>query len=391
MKSRLLAVQGPLQFIAGLLAMEWFKKIKDTSQESKSVLLMYDFLAPESIEPELFEIITRMASVQAWHSVVFISSKDMGRIMTGSYSGSIRRLRDFIGEHDFDEIFLARDFCGHGSPLIVNAYRNSDKIMYGDSLGVVGNEAGVNSFNWHSPASSMLALCKRILRERIYGAPDRLQFDAAALTLPIVCSKGYLDDVPLFIPAIDFVLGTIQSVYQKLTDLQDYCDSLIGLAGEPNCLLFLLINLNRSGLMTKEKEIELYVEIINQTAARDSTILLKAHPRDSVEVLNAVVDRLQANFKILVIDDVRASRVPIELWADLIKSCRVVAMFSSSAITLKYIYRKAVSLPLNEELIRRYFFKHKISYMLESNRWISKSTENLDKWDGRSLLYESAL
>src|ERR1039458_8078248 len=150
MKSRLLAVQGPLQFIAGLLAMEWYKKIKDSSEESKSVLLMYDFLAPESIEPELFEVITRMASVRVWHSVVFISSNDMGSIMKGSYSSSIRRLCDTIGEYDFDEIYLARDFCGHGSPLIINAYRNANKIIYGDSLGVVGNEAGINSFNWQT-------------------------------------------------------------------------------------------------------------------------------------------------------------------------------------------------------------------------------------------------
>jgi hypothetical protein len=391
MKSRLLAVQGPLQFIAGLLAMEWYKKIKDSSEESKSVLLMYDFLAPETIEPELFEIITRMASVRVWHSVVFISSKDMGSIMKGSYSSSIRRLCDTIGEYDFDEIYLARDFCGHGSPLIINAYRNAKKIIYGDSLGVVGNEAGINSFNWHSPATSLLSVCKRLLRERLYGAPDRLQFNAAVLTLPIVCSNGYLDDVPLFIPRIDFVVSTIQSVYQKLSNLSDYCDSLIRLAGESNCLLFLLSNLNRSGLMTKEKEIALYVEIINETAVKGSSIFLKAHPRDSGEVLDAIVDRLHANFKIIAIDDARVSRIPIELWAGLIESCRVIPIFSSSAITLKYIYRKSVWLPLNEELVRRYFFKDKISYILESNHWISKSIENLEIWDGRSLLFESTL
>jgi hypothetical protein len=152
-----------------------------------------------------------------------------------------------------------------------------------------------------------------------------------------------------------------------------------------------LSNLNRSGLITKEKEIALYVEIINETAVKGSSIFLKAHPRDSAEVLDAIVDRLHANFKVIVIDDARVSRIPIELWAGLIESCRVIPIFSSSAITLKYIYKKSVWLPLNEELVRKYFFKDKISYMLESNHWISKSIENLDIWDGSSLLFESTL
>jgi hypothetical protein len=143
--------------------------------------------------------------------------------------------------------------------------------------------------------------------------------------------------------------------------------------------------------MTKEKEIALYVEIINETAVKGSSIFLKAHPRDSGEVLDAIVDRLHANFKIIVIDDARLSRIPIELWAGLIESCRVIPIFSTSAINLKYIYRKSVWLPLNEELVRRYFFKGKISYILANNHLVSKSIENLDIWDGKSLLFESTL
>src|ERR1039458_8078249 len=123
---------------------------------------------------------------------------------------------------------------------------------------------GIHWVSLATKLASIVSIGKRLLREWLYGAPDRLQFNAAVLTLPIVCSNGYLDDVPLFIPRIDFVVSTIGAVYQKLSNLSDYCDSLIRLAGESNCLLFLLSNLNGSGLMTKEKEIALYVEIIDR-------------------------------------------------------------------------------------------------------------------------------
>ena len=64
MKKRLLAVQGPLQFIAGYIAMKWYENIKWGSENSESVLLMYDFLMPENIEPEFVNVITKLASLQ---------------------------------------------------------------------------------------------------------------------------------------------------------------------------------------------------------------------------------------------------------------------------------------------------------------------------------------
>jgi hypothetical protein len=53
----LLAVQGPLQFIAGLIAMEWYGQVKHGSSESEAVLLLYDFYVSEQLEKSLEEVI----------------------------------------------------------------------------------------------------------------------------------------------------------------------------------------------------------------------------------------------------------------------------------------------------------------------------------------------
>jgi hypothetical protein len=389
MKKSLLAVQGPLQFVAGFLAMQWFEQIKNDPEECTSVLLLYDFLAPESIELELVEVINRLASVHEWHSVIFIGGKSMEVIMNGTYSNSIRKLRDTIGESVFDEIYLARDYCGHGSSLIMNAYKSASRIIYGDSLGIVGNEAGINVFNWQAPMRSILSVAKRFLRRCLYGGPDRLRFEVAVLTLPITCSADYLDDITLWIPAKEFVVATVKSIYDNLNELSQYCDHLIAAAGDTDRRLFLLSNLHGSGLMSKENEIDLYLDVIKEMAEKGSTILLKAHPRNSNEVLQTLADRLQSSYKIVAIDDGELSRIPIELWVRLIKGCEIIPMFSTSAINLRYIYDITVRLPLNERLVRKYFYKSKVAYMLEGNHLISKSIENLDHWDGKSLLFDA--
>jgi hypothetical protein len=392
MRSRLLAVQGPLQFLAGLLAMEWYQKVRAESGQFKSILLLYDFLAPEHVEADLCQVINRIAGIRPWHAVIFISGKDMRAMLQGRYSESMQRLRHLIGEDDFDEIFLARDYCGYGSSLIVSTYRNAKRIMYGDSLGIVGNEAALGGVNWNAPFRWLMSRGKQLMRDWLFGGPDRLKFDAAVLTLPIVCSTGYLDEIPLLVPNRELVVDTIRAMYGKLGELQQYCDSLIGRCGaQANPLLFLLSNLNRSGLTTSESEISLYAEIINSMAPQGSSILLKGHPRDSAEVLAAVVDRLHPGYKVIVIDDPGLARVPIELWAGLIERCMIVPIFSTSAINLRYIYGKAVHLPLNEDRVKRYFSRSKIPYMIRGNQLISGAIENLATWDGSTALLECAL
>jgi hypothetical protein len=393
MTTRLLAVQGPMQFIAGYLSMEWYRQVvSGDSEETKPILLLYDFLAPEEVEPEFVDIITRMASLREWRSVIFIGSNEMRKIMWRSYTSSTKKLRQIIGQDEFDEIYLARDHCGHGSPLIINAYKSAKRITYGDSLGWVENEPPVDRFNWQWPAASFLSFCKTHVRKSLLGGPDRLAFDAAVLTLPIVCSKGYLTGLPLLVPERDFVVKTIESMYEKLTDvthLDWYCNALTGFAKGNICNLYLLSNFHRSGLMTVENEIHLYRDIVRETAEKGSYILLKAHPRGSYEVLNALVDQLQTEYETVAIDDVALSRIPIELWRGLIDRCVVIPVFSGSAVHLKYIYGKAVRLPLRDELVRKYFFKNRVTAILRANHIISQSVENLDTWDGKSMLFES--
>lgn len=387
MKKRLLAVQGPLQFIAGFIAMEWYGKVRGETQY-ETVLLMYDFLMPEALEPEFTAVITRLASVGSWKRVVFIGASRMTSIMQGSYERSIAGIREALGESDFDEIFLARDFCGDGSPLLGNAYPDAQKVAYGDSFGLVADRAQFSDFDRRRPIRSTLSACKRLARRAVLGGHRRFAFDTAVLSLPLDLSKGELNGVSLVVPSKDHVQRTIHAIAATLDDLSGYCRSLLAPAGNGTSQLFLLSNLSASGLMSEENEIAMYTEVITTVAAPGDTVLLKVHPRSSRTVLDAVVGGIGDAFPVRIIDDAQLGRLPVELWTELIAASNVVAMFSTAAVNIKYIYDKEVVLPLNKTLIERYIDPQRSAYVAGVQNMIGQAVMGLESWDGESFLWK---
>jgi hypothetical protein len=387
MKKRLLAVQGPLQFIAGFIALEWHGKSQEQSQY-ENVLLMYDFLMPEELELEFAAVIKRLAQVGSWARVVFISAARMKSIMQGNYAGSIGSLQDELGTAEFDEIFLARDFCGEGSPLIGNAYPRAKKIEYGDSLGLVADRTQFSDYDAKRPVRSALSACKKFLRRCVWGGHRRFQFDTAVLSLPLDLSHGELDGVALVVPPKHHVQETVRAVSRTLDDLNGYCRSLLEFAKGTTCHLFLLSNLSASGLMSEENEIAMYMEIIRTTAVAGDTVFLKVHPRSSRRVLDAVVAGIGDAFQIKIIDDVQLARLPVELWTELIRSSNVVAMFSTAAVNIKYIHDKEVRLPLDDTIIQRYIDPLKIAYVKEVQGMTEQAVAALKTWDEKSILWK---
>jgi hypothetical protein len=387
MKKRLLAVQGPQQFIAGFIAMEWYKQSNADSQQYETVLLMYDFLMPESSEAEFVDVIVKLAEVEHFDKTIFISGAEMRKLMAGRYANSKQTLRALIGEEEFDEIHIGRDFCGEGSPLILNAYPNSTRLLYGDAFGLVGNEAEFDNFNWRAPIRGAASACKKFLKDAVYGTHEKLNFHAAVLTLPLDWSGNYLNKLPLIVPDRGFVISTIGRFARHLDELNDYIDTLLDV--KENNYLFLLSNLSASGYMSEADEIEMYYQTISALVPADACLFLKAHPRAPQSVLNSLMARLgNGHGKVKVIDDVKLSRLPVELWVKLLQSCTIVPIFSTSAINLKYFYDQGVVMPLSEAGMTKYCYADKLPSFVKVYRAIAESVENLDTWDRKYPLWK---
>jgi hypothetical protein len=331
-------------------------------------------------------VIERLAAPFRWHSIVFISSVEMAAIMKGNYSKRIEKLHRAVGRRSFDELIIGRDFCGDGSPLIVNAFPMATRILYGDSFGIVGNEGITGNFDWRTPLRSLASRCKASLLDLIYGKHKKFAFDAAVLSLPLDWSGTYLDNLELLVPSKDFVVNEIAEMSAAIHELSRYADLLVDV--DENNYLFLLSNLSASGFLSQEREAELYIEIIKQTAPQGATVLLKAHPRGPRFVLNRVASRIGSDFKTVVIDNEELASYPIELWARLLEKCTVVPIYSASAYQIKYIYGKDVILTLDDERIKRFIFPDRRHVISKGNQSIAGCVENMNEWDGNSPLWK---
>lgn len=385
-KKRLLAVQGTIQFIAGHIAMEWYQHVKNGNDAADTVLLMYDFLMPQEMELEFVMAIRRLATPFKWNSIVFISAAEMSGIMKGSYSKAIEKLHKAVGATSFDELIIGRDYCGDGSPLIVNSFPTATRIVYGDSLGIVGNNTGGDTFNWKSPLRSFASLCKHSVLKFIHGTHKKFVFDAAVLSLPSDWSGNYLDKIELLIPNKKFVLNEVSQMSASIHELDDYTDTLVDLDGRN--YLFLLSNLSASGFMSKESEAELYIEIIKQITPLGARVLLKPHPRAPKSVFNHVTDSVRQQYDTVVIDNAELASYPVELWSKLLGCCEVIPVYSTSAYQIKYIHGKEVILTLDDSKINHFVFPEKREAMSKGNQAIVSCVKSINDWDGKSLLWK---
>lgn len=382
----LLAVQGPLQFIAGLIALEWYGHVKHSSCDSEFVLLIYDLSVTAEVEGPLEKTIRMLSEVRRWKSVIFISGAEMSRMMRRRYSDSVEELRLTIGEQSFDEIAIMRNYSGAGSPLVLNAYPDTTRITYGDSFGLVGNESELSP-RWSWSLQSAHIQLRVFARRMLFGGPKKFTFDVAVLTLPIDFSGSYLDSIPLLIPHRDFAVAIVNKCADQLSGLISYCHSLLDQAHDP--YVFLLSTLSRSGLMSAEYEIDLYVKIIRQTTPRGSTVFLKPHPRGEMDILTSVMKRIGSEYSFRVINDPRFSRFPIELWKLMIEKCQIVAVYSTCCVNLSYLYGKEVILPLSESNIRQYVYPEWIASVIKGNTLNLESLNRLKEWDGQSPLWKA--
>ena len=385
MRKCIVGVQGPLQLIAGLIAMEWYGRVRYGSPNADAILVLFDFGVSRGDELTMFDAIMHIASARNWSKVLFIDSQEMRGVTRHSIRRSIQEMRSRIGCQQCDELYVARDYGHMGNQLLLNAYPEAARIIYGDSLGIVGDEESLET-SFGGWLRAPLDHLKLALRKLVLGCPSRLSFDAALLVLPQDWTGRYLDRVPLIVPAREHVVEMIQSLSRRFPELHIYCDALFP-DQSAGAYLYLLSNLANSGLASQENEVLLYEEVIRQTAPTGSLVLLKNHPRSSAVIINALSDRLEKDYRVTHLDDPRFNKLPIELWSTLIARCHIIPVFSTSATHISFIYSKKVLVPLDEYKIIRYFYPDKWNFMRKSNSMILETLSALDRWDGTSSLW----
>ena len=385
MRRSILAVQGPLQYLVGSIAMKWLVQNEYKTSYVEKVLVLFDLCVPESEENDFAETIYSLASGESWTKILFISTSDMKRINRTRISQRLKFIREEIGFDNCDDIFVMRDFAFLGNQLLLNAYPKAQRITYGDSFGIVGDNK-IFKKNWYEFIKRPLLIIKFIASSILFGRYKTYTFDKAVLLLPQDWSGSYLDNIPLIIPEKSFVLKDILNVGSSINRLQEYCDSILQQTASKK-YLFLLSNFTNSGMMQLDKEMNLYYEIIIKYIEFGSTIIFKKHPRCNLYLSDKVKQIIEKRYNIFYLDDNRFSSIPLEYFFPIISACEVISVYSASALHLTYLYNKNVIMPLDNDLID-YFFSNVQVDVKKGNSMMVDSVKKLKFWDGNSILWK---
>lgn len=379
----LLCVQGPLQLIAAFNAYRW--KCQNDNRPRHTSMVIYDLAASPAEEPKLLASIQLLARNCGLDKIVVLASEEMRGLSKMPRKTAVGTCIQRLGTEKFDELYMAFGWGSFGSQLIGFTYSSALKFVYGDSFGLIGSHNNLR-LTWRKVFRNPLPFLKGTLKRAIYGSFPEVKFDEAILALPIDWTGHELDRLPLSIPPKSLMSETIATLATGLLDTETDTAG-VNLDG-----VVLLSNLHEAGMATAEAEYLLYRTIVLDLIATGmKTVMLKPHPRSGNGLATRIVEELGSQISLSIADDEVLSKLPIEIWALVVKSKVIVPIYSTSAINLAYLYGNRLMLTLNDARIKATFYSDKVQIALRSNRMVEDCIHRLSTWDGRAILWSRVL
>ena len=334
----LLCVQGPVQLIAAIVALEYQEK--DDSAEREKYIVFFDLGVDENI---VFSELRNLIEKTYFKKIFFVSQSKIQSFYKHGRFLAKKMLRKTLCNNIFDELYMA--YLGtYSTSLFGNCYKNAKKICYGDSFGVVGNDYFLKRKNYS-------------LKEWIGNKNAK--------------------NVPLNVPSRDLVLSVIRKVSASLN-----LSELDKFVNNKYCIV-LPSNLHQAGLLSEKNELLLYKDIFDRIPS-NMNIVVKPHPRMHSDFFKNPVFM---NKNIIVLDFPKIAKLPIEFFESFVKNAEfVVPLYSTSQQNLTYLYEIKINQLLNEELVDNYFYPEKKMQAIEALEMNVIVSKNLENWNGKEFL-----
>ena len=405
---RVVTCQGGIQLVAALGAL---RSREDEERNSGHVhdyedfLVIYDLFAPQSQLPKFAEAVKRMAAaLHEWQSIVYISREDMealgAKLGFANKTPIFARVRDLIGAAEADEIYLCRNWQ-FGNRLLLHAYREAQKVCYGDSIGIYFSEA------YFSPAVAsngepittvdrrQLSRMKHGLRRRITGTPhenpelrgidvlDEIEFDAGYFLLPEI-----LRETP---PMPTKLVGkeTTAKLFRQLARAlnPDQIAAQYGYLAQVPAVILMTSNFSEAERMPADKEIAAYRTFLEGLQLpRESVLVIKPHPRDGAEKIQIIGRTLGDLFsKVVLLTDPNLFFIPFEVFLlqaflghneEASRDLKIIT-FSTACLSLPVLFNLNPIIGFGSEIVKASFFENYITGRLRHEEDLHLAVQTL--------------
>jgi hypothetical protein len=374
---RIVTCQGSIQLVTALSILNCrTDEQQQLGYKYENYLVIYDLNSPSGQIDAFAAYIKQMAKLICdWQSIVYISPEQMKAIASQQNFTSpakiFKKVYELVGTDDADEIYMSRNWQ-FGNQLFINAYQLATKICYGDSIGI-----------YFAPDSQAFFLTqkspKQILTKLIKNYINRIKLTLGLTVLqPINFDQGYFllptilnekPPMPVIIPEQSYLLNIFRQLRSLLN--KNYINQLHQKIGNADVSILLTSNLSETGRMSVEQEVEAYREFLaSMNILDDSVLIIKPHPRDSHQKIEALKHSLQEFFaQIFILSETTFFFIPFEVFfleafvtqnLNLTTKVKVFA-FSSSCLSLKLLFDVPSFIGFGNEITNKFFDPNYVS------------------------------
>jgi len=400
---RVVTCQGGIQLVAALAALQTREAEQQRSDvEYEDYLVIYDLYAPDSQLPQFTKAVQRMARALCdWKSIVYFSKEQMvefdQQLTFATMPQVYQRIRDLVGVAEADEIYLCRNWQ-FGNSLMLNVYRDAWKVCYGDSIGIYFSEAYFSpavAKNGRPPLKAavrqQLSRIKHSLRNRLTGDQtpsrdvvlDEIQFDIGYFLLPEILHETPPMETRLVNKA------TTGEIFRKLAralDPEQIVAQYGYLAGVPAVIL-MTSNFSEASRMSSENELVAYREFLERLQLpRESTLIIKPHPRDGEEKVRELGRRLSDMFaNVVLLMDQNLFFTPFEVFLiqtflgeneETPRELKIIT-FSTACLSLPILFDLRPLIGFGKEIVKTSFFENYISGRLQHEHDLESAMKTL--------------
>jgi len=408
-RSVLVSVYGSGNLLAAMASVRWNGEQSGRGEADRVVVLVHPPVPSAEMVRANGEVVERLIASQGWPAPIVLTGEDVAQITRESdrfarYADVLARFRERVGD-GFDEIHYAHDMVGRVPELAMNAFPDAERIMYGDTLGSVYDPhyfmalaAGATIAEARrearerprSPRGPLPRAIARGVREVALGGPQAFAAYKALLVLPMDQTGEALAGTPVSVVPKQVVTRIVSECQRVVPRIADYGRAIASDTPAPRFLL-LLENYADADMTSFEDEVSMYEAIVRAHVPQGGTLLLKSHPLAVAPVADALCERLDSAYSVLVVPRDELARYPMELWSDLIASCEIISMLSYCGISLSFLYGKQTIYPMDAGIVERFFPERSWERMKDSDALYRGQLDALATWDGMGVLWKGTL
>ena len=273
-----------------------------------------------------------------------------------------------IPQVEYQALVYSHDINNHLINILNQLYRNIEPISYGDAYGIYFNKQFFFEnigIKYEKPKKF-----KHILQQKFCSILPTDMGDAIDKQ-PIIVKKECFKDV-------------LMKISPK--NLQKYEEKLLSNYANKTKALLMTENLAEGGVISHDKEIQVYIDFIEKYVPKNSVIFVKSHPHEIHDRARDIKKRMKKYYKIVKIEN-RYNFYPMEIFANFIDKMDIIICNGSPIITFKYLYNKDVINPrLDPHYSNSYHFTTNLDQAID--KATKETLKLIDNWDGKTVIYK---